>query len=154
MNTCPNCEYEIEFVVGTEGIGKFTICPRCACALTTVEEGILSKIKREAYEALPLDRRQVLEALQKEVTETPGYQQWFGSALHELVDNFIGTAMKKGLAREEVVPAILTLFHLSIDNMGTMEKIKWLVQLVDSMGDVRVEVMKMAKSAAPMEQSN
>ena len=153
MNTCPNCEYEIEFVVGTEGIGKFTICPRCACALIN-EGGALCKITKETYDALPIDRRQVLEGLQKVVTETPGYQQWFGSALHELVDNFIGTAMKKGLAREEVVPAILTLFHLSIDNMGTMDKIKWLVQLVDSMGDVRVEVMKMAKSTGPMEQSN
>lgn len=152
MSTCPNCEYDIEFVPGTEGSGKFTICPRCACALITQEGGTLSKVERKTYEELPLDRRQVLEALQRVVTQTPAYQTWFGAALHELVDDFIGTAMKKGLAREEVVPAILTLFHLSIDNMNVMDKVKWLVQLVDSMGDVKVEVMQMMKR--PSEANN
>ena len=143
MNTCPTCEYEIEFVAGTEGIGKYTVCPQCAGVLITNDDGALTKITKSQYDELPEHRVLVIETLQRVVSETPGYQKWFSKALAGLVANFVDGAISKGLAREETVPAILTLFHMAIEKMEVMDKIKWLVKLVDSMGDVRVEVMKM-----------
>ena len=146
MNTCPNCAYEIEFVEGTAGPGKYTVCPQCAVALRGKEDGTLCQLKTKEYNELPEYKQKTLESLQRAVSTTERYGEWFKNALGGLVNGFVDGAMSKGLAREEVVPAVLTLFHMAIENMHMEDKVKWIVKLVESLGTVKIDIMKFEES--------